>query len=263
MILNEKELIKMCEINGVEAFDTVTGLDWDTDIILNTDDIEEVFRLCKGFNEKVVFYAYTIDSDKENSEPENVRKRIIHLVENNCRSYTYGWFSSSVTDEEIEELVDKYDQEIQAISNRTLIDGENISSVTLDVFISHYGDRMGVSLCAEVEKSESDSIEDKIDDLVKIIVAEVEALYIRKSKEREAEFERERQERERRHNAAMEEIREELIGSSKILECTNGKLRHSYTKELVAEYSDKHDVDIKIGEVDVLVELEYKRRKRT
>ena len=261
MIVNEETLIQLCKDNGVEAFDVLEGLDWDTDIILNTDDIEEVFRLCRCYNEKAIFYSYTVDTKEYDSDVDNIKRKVKGLVEKKSIAYTDSWFNRVINSEDIDEIVERHTDDIKRISVLfTKTDGE-VNSITLDVFISHYGDRMGVSLCVEAEDSKNGDFEDSVNKLVDIIIGEIDALHKQRIEERTTEYERECKEREERYNEAINAIKNEISNSNKILECTNGKLRHAYARDLATKYSEKYDIGITIGEIDVIVDLEYKRKK--
>lgn len=262
MIVNEETLLQLCKDNGVEAFEVLEGLDFDTDIILNTDDIEEVFRLCRCYNEKAVFYSYTVDTN-ENALAENaIEQRISGLVEKKSFAYnTRSWLDREITSEDIDNVIEKHAEEIKKIVLMHTEEKEEINSIALDVFISHYGDRMGVSICVEAEENTDTYIESSINKLVDIIVAEIDVLNRQRIDERNAEYERERKEREERYNEAIIAIKAEISNGDRILECTNGKFRHAYARDLASKYSELYDIGITIGEVDVIVDLEYKSRK--
>ena len=122
---------------------------------------------------------------------------------------------------------------------------------------------MGVSICVESEENNNkiSNTEHSFENLVNTIVSEVETLYNQRVCEREAERNREREEIEKQYNSAIKEIKEEVANSNRLLECTNGKLRHAYARDLANKYADKYDIRITIGEVDGIVDLEYKKRK--
>ena len=261
MIVNEESLLQLCKDNGIEAFEVLEGLDLDTDIILNTDDIEEVFRLCRCYNEKVVFYSYTVDTNENDSNVDNIKRKVKCLVERQSTAYTDSWFDRLISSEDIDEIIEKHAEDIKCISVSSVKTVGKVNSIMLDVFISHYGNRMGVSICVEAEDDEDNNSDDSVNKLVDTIVAEIDIIHKQRIDVRTAEYERERKERQERHNEAITTIKEELSNSDKILECTNGKLRHAYAKDLVAKYSEQYDIGITIGEVDVIVDLEYKRRK--
>ena len=263
MLVNEETLLKLCKDNGLEAFETMDGLDWDTDLILNSDDIDEVFRLCKGYNEKVIFYSYNLDMDDEISS-DNIEEKIRNAVKNKTEQYTNNWFGINLVNySDIDVLIDKHLEDIQYLSVNLDTEEHKINSITLDVFISHAGDRMGVSICVESEENNNkiSNTEHSFENLVNTIVSEVETLHNQRVCEREAERNREREEIEKQYNSAIKEIKEEVANSNRLLECTNGKLRHAYARDLANKYADKYDIRITIGEVDGIVDLEYKKRK--
>lgn len=262
MIVNEETLLQLCKDNDVEAFEVIEGLDLDTDIILNTDDIEEVFRLCRCYNEKAVFYSYTVDTNDNNLAQKAIEQRVSVLVEEKSFAYnTRSWLNREITSEDIDNAIEKHTEDIRKIALIQTEERDQINSITLDVFISHYGDRMGVSTCVETEENEGGYTESSIDKLVDTIVAEIDIVNRQRIDKRNAEYEKECKEREERYNAALAAIKEEISGSDKILECTNGKLRHAYARNLANRYSEQYDIGITIGDVDVIVDLEYKRRK--
>ena len=116
----------------------------------------------------------------------------------------------------------------------------------------------------EDSKKLDDFARDKsmIDDLFIEIEHEVAALYAADRERRHAAFEKERKEINRRYEQAIEEIQALLKSDDKLMQCTNGKLRHAYARDLAYMFSDKFDCNITIGAVDSLVEMEYKRRKQ-
>ena len=262
MIVNEETLLQLCKDNGVEAFEVLEGLDLDTDIILSTDDIEEVFRLCRCYNEKAVFYSYTVDTNENALAEKTIEQKISVLVEKKSFAYnTRSWLDREITSEDIDDAIERHAEDIKKIALMNTEEKQQINSITLDVFISHYGERMGVSIYVEAEENETDYNESSIDKLVDTIVEEIDILNRQRIDERNTEYERKRNEREKRYNEAITAIKAEISDNDKILECTNGKLRHAYARDLATKYSEQYDIGITIGEVDVIVDLEYKKRK--
>lgn len=68
-------------------------------------------------------------------------------------------------------------------------------------------------------------------------------------------------ERKTRYKEAVEQIKLTIQTGDRLMLCTNGKLRRAYARELAKDYSKKYDCTILIGDIEVLVEEEYRRRK--
>ena len=58
-MIEEKAFLELCKANGITAFKVTTELD-ETDIILDTKDINVFMELCKCYGAKCVFYSYVL-----------------------------------------------------------------------------------------------------------------------------------------------------------------------------------------------------------
>ena len=153
----EKELIELCEKEGFQLFKTETGLDDETDICLDTDDIGELFRLCRSYTEKCLFYHFGKDGYGTKIPLEDVYKNILEYVnesiEDNFRARELLYEDDKTL------FIDKYRDEIEA----KLMEynaGENRGKIFypyLDIFISHYGERIGICLFdQDLDKKQKD-----------------------------------------------------------------------------------------------------------
>lgn len=255
-MIDEKEFLQLCKNNGVKAFKVLECLDFEKDVILDTEDIEELFRLCNSCNEKIVFYSQSINYDTSESETDAIKREIKTMIQRKSVAYSNGIFDRLITEEEFDEMVEKRTDEIK---QHVALGASVGSDATFDAFISHYGERIGVVFSGEDDYGEDTG--EFMKRLADKIMKELDVLYEQRVDEMHAEFEKERKQREENHKNAVNAIKEEVSSSDRILECTNAKFRHAYAKELAASYAEQYDVHITIGEVDIIVDLEYKRRQ--
>lgn len=268
MILDEETLVRLCKENGLKAFKATIGLDEETDIILDSDDITEFFDVCKSYDAKCVFYS-CIKEEPESAllDKVNIMERIKTFVTSEDLHVKYGSWTYDDSDAiDVSALLDKYSDIVDSLVQKQsalLTVYPYDKPLFMDVFIPVQGCFIGVALMETPEKldelAQNNSL---IDDLFMEIEQEVAALYAADRERHHEALEMERMEINRRYEQAIEEIQALLKSDDKLMQCTNGRLRHAYARDLAYMFSDKFDCNITIGAVDSLVEMEYKRRKQ-
>ena len=265
-MINEKEFLKICNEKGLKAFKVTTELD-DADIQLDSDELDTFFEVCKCYDVGCVFYSY-IQQTKEMYEldREKLVKHIEEFVNRDIIRVRYNPFGFDDDAIDVDVLVEKYEQKIDTIikkQDKVFDDYKWGKPMLLEVFMTAHGDRIGITLFNDELQSENELIwkSSVIEELDRELEADIASMYEEYSRAKSEKYEKERQERERKHDAAVDEIKDLLVTSDKLMKCTNGKLRHAYAKELTDEFCEKYDCYLTIGEVDVLVESEYKSRK--
>lgn len=265
-MIYEKDLINLCKSHDYQLFKTETELN-ENDIYLDTDDINEFFRLCKCYEETCIFYYYDemeygnklsmdiLCENIANHVRENINDlfRIVNILHDDI---------TNIINDSIERYKDEIAKKIIKYNNAEYRGNTFYSS--LDIYILHFGTKIGICLFSDeydLWKEEQDdllvflnTLENKIINDIKKLVEEKELESQQKTRN---EYERVKYSKEK----AIQEIAIELNKSFKLLECTNGTLRHAYARELTEKYNEKYDIKLLVGDVDVLVNSIYKERK--
>lgn len=266
-MIDEKSFVDLCKSKGLATFKVTTELDDDTDILLDTENLEVFFDLCKCLDAKCIFYSYTSQNkDSYELDKEKLIEHIKEFIDNDELKYRYDPFGFHEDAIELTVLLEKYDSKIDEIiekQKRLLEKCIWDKPLILEAFISNNGDRIGITIFNEDVEAETELKWNAklIDELDKELEKDIESMYAEHSKAKAEKYEKEREERDKRYNDAIAEIKNILQTSEKILGCTNGKLRHAYARDLADEYSEKFDCYITIGTIDVFVEEEYRKRK--
>lgn len=267
-MIDENKFLDLCNTKGLKPFKVTTDLDYDTDIILDTEDISAFFELCECYGTKCIFYSF-INQTKDAYELDkgNLISRLREQIDIEGIRYHYDPYGYNDEDIDFNALIEKYSFVIDEIieNQNDLLEAHTWGTpLMLEVFISVSGDRIGMTIFTEDNSiiNQFKSNEDVFKELKCNIEEEITFFYKETSRYKAENYERENKEREERYNQAIEEIKEVIQTSEKILDCTNAKLRHAYAKELANEYAEKYDCYITIGEVEVFVDEEYKKNKK-
>ena len=113
-MFTKEEFLKLCEKNNIQAFETLTEYDEDTDILLATDDINEFIRFCTSFNINCIFYNLELYEGKDvyKLDEKNILNEIKkHLNEIQCVFYNSKNYH--MDNEEYEKLLSTYTEEIK------------------------------------------------------------------------------------------------------------------------------------------------------
>ncbi len=265
-MIEEKAFLKLCETNGIMAFKVTTELD-ETDIILDTEDINVFIELCNCYGAKCVFYYYVLQQkDDYELDEDKLKHHIEDIINSDKIRYEYNFFGTNDDVIDVDYLLEKYLNRIDSIiekQNELLEKKVWGTPLILEAFIPYNGDRIGIQILNDEVENEADLTWDgklmkKID---KELEEDIIAMYEENSRNNAELRAKEHEETKKRYEAAILEIKEILKESNRLLTCTNGKLRHAYARDLANEYSEKYDCYITIGEVDVFVEEEYRRQK--
>lgn len=266
-MISEKDFLDICKLNGLKAFKVTTELD-DTDILLDTDDINVFLEVCRCYSITCVYYSY-VEQMREAYEinKDQLMEHIEDFISSNEIRIRYNPFGFNDDAIELDSLLEKYECKIDEIIDRQshLIEKcEWGTPLALEVFIPHYGDRIGISIFNDSlnVQSELKWYSKLIEDLDEELEKEIAFLYSENNRIKAEQHEKEIQEREKRHDNAIIEIKALLQSSERLMKCTNSKLRHAYARDLADDYSEKYCCYITIGEIDVLVDEEYKIRKK-
>lgn len=257
----EKELLEELQKENLYGYEVRTSLDEDTDIILEKADLAEFIDFCKKSDSNIVFYAFDKD-DKDDYylDVENAEDFLFKSIEKHLNETMFGCGE----DIDIDALVEKYSPEFQKVvsKNNELLDKINWDEPTsIDIYVVYRGINVGIII-----ENENDTLLETLDDInllgfMEMIYDDIDSYCDRVSEEHHQSWEQERAEAQKRHVEAVYEIKELLKTDEKLIEYTNGKLRHGYAKQLTETYSDKYDVYITVGEIDMLVDAAYKERK--
>ena len=60
----------------------------------------------------------------------------------------------------------------------------------------------------------------------------------------------------------MLDVRNYIEDDQSLLDCTNQRLRRAYARRIAKEFSEKLDVSVLIGDVEVIAEEIYKKNKK-
>lgn len=268
MVFDEETLVRLCKENELIAFQVTTELDEETDIILVSDDITEFFNICKIYNAKCVYYSCVKEGSKQVVfDKEKIMERIKNFISSEDMHTKYGsWVYDDYDAIDIPALLEKYSSKVDLLIQKQTTLMTNCSCdmpLFMDIFIPVQGCLIGVSLIENPEKlDELVHNNGLLDDLFVEIEQEVAALYVADHERHHEALEKERNEVNRRYDQAIKEMQVFLNSDDKLMQYTNGKLRHAYAKDLAYEFSDKYDCNITIGTVDSLVEMVYRKRKQ-
>lgn len=98
------------------------------------------------------------------------------------------------------------------------------------------------------------------------MLSEINEYKVTQSEKNQEKFRKEivnrRNEQNEKYGKALDKVKEFLKTSEEISECTNGKLRKEYAREIANQFSAECEITLTLGSVEVLVEQEYKRRKK-
>ena len=265
-MIKENILTKLFKKEGIDLFKTITSLDVDNDVFLDKADPGEIIQLCRCMSEQVAFYCYFEEVHTDNIDLEKMKTLFKKYIDEEFFSGIHAW-SVPIEDDDIDRIISNYDAEVADLikeynTEQAGRDNDNTQD-TLVIYIIHAGKRIGVLISDDIEDVDSDLSEfnKAANDIQERMLQDVISLYEERKHEEQEKREREKEEWQERYNTAIQRIRDEIQSSDEILSKTNAKLRHSYAKNLVNKYSDEYDVYITIGEIDVLVDTEYKARK--
>lgn len=265
-MMDEKALLKICEKHNMKAFKVMTGLDEDTDIILDTEDLENLFDVCKCYDAQCLYYHFIMSSKEDFLlNRDKFQTRIDDIISQIGKVYN-SFTTYDVIHIDVSTLMEKYDDEIIKLINRQNNDLNKISfekPLVMDVFFSSHGDRVGITIYNDnIDPQEECLWHHKyLEEFEEKVRKEIHNLYYEARETMKKDRELQVKQEQERHSEAMAEIAVLLTDSHRLYLCTNGKLRHAYAKELAEEYSKKYECYVAIGDVDVLVDQEYKRIK--
>lgn len=264
-MIKEKELIRAFEKKGITLFQTFTMLDEETDIVLNSGDINEFIKLCEVYGEKCAFYSFLEADINTILDFDRIHNTIIESVCDICKQEINPGFSciASVSEDDIDEIVDKYEDYIKKIIDDLSNKNVEIDPIMLDIYVPVGGSRIGISIFEEEDKESNIYIgilNEQIDFIIEKIVKEVKKLQEKRDNDMMKSFEEMREKKRIETKEKLEEIKEEVRQNKELNNLTNKKLRHNYAKELYEKY---HSTDLYFGisDIDVIIDIEYKKRK--
>lgn len=282
-MINEIEFLNCCKSKGLKAFKVLTELD-DTDILLDTEDINVFFDVCKCYDVEFIFYSYAELKEKDYilnkeiimksiQETINKEKTIRNADSFNFDSnaISYNRFAPPKFDDDslnLDHLLDKYNTKVDKIienQNELKEHYEWDTPLMLEAFIATCtGDRIGIILYNEDEPDPDNELYWN-DKLIQVLIKELEeeiTILVNENSMNQAEiYEKECEEENNRKLNALAELESDLQTDDLLMDCTNGTMRNAYAKELVNKYSKRYECNIFINEVTALVEKEYKKRK--
>ncbi len=134
-----------------------------------------------------------------------------------------------------------------------------------EIYVPYNGCMIGV-ICEEKDGIDEEVLQADIDlmlmNLERDMKKEIDFLLENKRNERAEKWERERAAEKEKYQKAIEEIKKDLAQNDELMTYTNGKMRQSFSRDLTQIYKEKYNVHINIGTVNMLVEQEYKKRKK-
>jgi len=265
-MMNEKALLMICKKHNMKAFKVTSGLDEDTDIILDTEELEYLFEVCKCYDVKCLYYHFIMSSKEDfllnRDKVQNHIDNMISELGNEYNSFT----TYDTINIDVNAVMEKYDEEIVELINKQNAELNQISfdkPLIMDIFFSNHGDRIGVTLYNDDIDLQEEYLwhHGRLKEFERRIHKDILNQYETAREEMKRERELQIRQKEERRLEAISEITTILTDNPRLYLCTNGKLRHAYAKELAEEYSKKYECYVAIGDVDVLVDQEYRRIK--
>lgn len=270
-MISKKQFVQLCKQHDLVSFETETMLDYETDIILSSDNIEELFLFCEMNNIKTIFYMYIEECQEDYYINENVvREEIKGIVDHELDSHFYN-----INEEKDEtykyQICEKYTKQIMDLADKQNNQLRDIiwgTPLWLDAFVLYQGNIVGISL-HNTDASPADdlkSMRDFCGMFSEKLLSEINEYKVTQSEKNQEKFRKEivnrRNEQNEKYGKALDKVKEFLKTSEKISECTNGKLRKEYAREIANQFSAECEITLTLGSVEVLVEQEYKRRKK-
>lgn len=241
--------------------------------------------MCECYNAKCVFYWYDELTEEDYKVDKETLLNYVEKVIDRRKATTYrrqGFNRGGVDvdlfmsgyeqcDDDFDSVIDmdsllkEYDKKIDEVVEKQKEQIKKFewgTTIILEVFIAYDGQRIGISLSEEDDLfSELKSTEELVEELDEEIENRINDLYDEYSRKQDEIYERHIEERKTRYKEAVEQIKLTIQTGDRLMLCTNGKLRRAYARELAKDYSKKYDCTILIGDIEVLVEEEYRRRK--
>ena len=264
------DLSKILDIftkNGIIAFATYQCLDDEKNIVLESEDVNDIVKLCKAYGINCVFYnAMSADNSDYEMNCEEVADYIIKKANDEYCIYDLGYPLTDEMKTEYQDIIDKY---VLIACDKSKTQNKQLEQCVidgieyLDIFISVSGERIGISIIDD--EVTPDWVEDKADiwETIKDELAEeLNNFFDSCEAEDDAKWEAEMAEYEANYDKAIEEIKGEAEKSDELMKCTNEKLRRVYAKELISKYKKKYDIALTVLEVDSIVTQIYRERKK-
>ncbi|MBE6987809.1 MAG: hypothetical protein E7432_03410 [Ruminococcaceae bacterium] len=266
-MIDLSKILELFAENNIVAFATYQCLDNEKNIVLDSEDVNDIVKLCKAYGVNCVFYnAMSAENSDYEINCEEISDYITKKANDEYSIYDIG---CPLTDEikgEYQDIIDKY---VLIACDKSKTQNKQLEQCVidgieyLDIFISVSGERIGISIIDD--EVTPDWVEDKADiwETIKDELAEeLNNFFDSCEAEDDAKWEAEMAEYEANYDKAIEEIKNEAKLSDKLMQYTNEKLRRTYAKELIAKYSKKYGVSLTVLEVESEVTQIYRERKK-
>lgn len=268
--MKEKEILGKLYENQIDVFPVKTGLDSECDVVLENSNIDEFIRFCNLTNNKVAFCEIAhIELEDYVVDEDEIREKIYEAVAEKLEE--------SYFDEGRELTVDDFKDEINKMINEICVHNmrvkDKISALNepeilfADVYVIYNGVQVGVSMRSdymddypmafEIIEVLRENVEELIAPKLALYEMDSDSYYEKRFEQQQREREEKRRAEREKYQRALLEIEEFIKNDNSLFKCTNRKLRHAYAKRIAEEYSEKYELHITIGDVEVKVDEVY------
>lgn len=267
-MMKKIELLNLLEDRKIQAFESNTELDPDTDIILTESNVEEFIRFCKTVNSNIAFYNMKFWEEEDYVVDEDEFQSIIEEKIMEALPCYYAQDDEILSLEDFSENIELQMKEVSKHNEkaREQLEKVNGEAAFVDVFVPYQGIQVGIQMYNPVMDGIlfAPQIIENLDEFVELVVENKKeerqlddiSLYRKRAKE----LEEQKRSLEDKHRDAMIEIGDYMEEDDEILRCKNKSLRRGYSRKIAKQFSDKYEIKITINEVEYITEEIYHKR---
>lgn len=262
-IINIDDFYDRCEREGITPFAATSSLD-NKDVILLTDDIEELFKICKLNRINTIFYYYgypdisnyRIDIDKL---IEELRKRYERKLD--IAMFSLQYIPKDYFEDILQNLMSK--MQVRAEQQNQRIIGINEDEPDyFQAFVCLNGYKVAVFLNVEWDEDDDENEPLMIaSKFYKDFLNELDQKLQERISKATDENRIIKEKKEEEYQLALKEIEEFLKTDDKIMECKFKNTRQTYADQLRMEWGEKIGQTILQKDVKGIVEKVYTQRK--
>lgn len=262
------DVLRTFQKNNISAFEVMTGLDIDCDVILKDCDLMGFVEFCHSINKNIVFYQF-LDLELEDYivDEDNIRNSIKEIIEDKLEDNCYDEpLTVSDFDDEINKKMHAIHQHNIEVKKRVTA-LKQVEILFASIYVIYDGMQVGIKLdndymddypmAFEIEENLEADVLGLIEDKLSMYEIDDASRFERWEMEREQKRIEEKEKRDK----ALDEICNFVTNDISLRNCTNQKLRHAYSKQIAEEYSEKYGVLITIGSAEAVVEEIYRKLK--
>ena len=262
-IIDIEDFYNRCEREAITPFAAVSSLD-KKDVILQSDDIEELFELCKLNKINTIFYYYgypdiqnyQIDKDKL---AENLRQRYTSKL--NIAMFNLQYIPKDYFEDILQNIILK--MQVSAEKQNQRIVGVNEDEPDyFQAFVCLNGYKVAVFLNVGWDEDDDESEPLMIaSKFYNYFLNELDQKLQERISKATEENQIIKEKKEKEYQLALKEIDEFLKTDDKIMECKFKNARQTYADQLRMEWGEKIGQTILQKDVKGIVEKVYTQRK--